>query len=247
MKNILILSLSALLSTMSLFGQKNSPGTIRVSGSPLDRDGVVKWLNDANNPQALKSNQNLDLSGIEGSVYYNEKFIAGNVYYLDKVYGNYPMRYNAFSDEVEIQRTGSNKMESVYKSMSLSCDIDNEKYVYTKYFNQKGVIQEGYLIRLNPKQKYTLYQKKSKIFKEGKKAATSMHPSYPPKFEDKHDYFLAKENEFPAHFKYSKKELTELFGQEKAAGIKDFVKEHKIKSTNKEDLIKLIEYLNTDL
>ena len=65
MKNTLILSLSVILSTMSLFGQKNSPGTIRVSGSPLDRDGVVKWLNDANNPQALKSNQNLDLSNIE--------------------------------------------------------------------------------------------------------------------------------------------------------------------------------------
>lgn len=247
MKNTLILSLSVLLSTINLFGQKNSTATIRVSGSPLDRDGVINWLNEANNPQAVKSNQNLELSSIEGSVYYSEKFIPGNVYYLDKVYGNYPMRYNAYSDEIEIQRTGSNKMESIYKSTSLSCDIDNEKYVYTKYFNQKGIIQEGYLIRLNSLQKYTLYQKKSKIYKEGKKAATSMHPSYPPKFEDKYDYFLATDNEFPACFKHSKKELTELFGQEKATDIKDFVKQNKIKSTNKEDLIKLIEYLNTDL
>lgn len=247
MKNTLILSLSVLLTTISLWGQNNSQGTIRVSGSPLERDGVLKWLNDVNNTQALKNNQSLELSSIEGSAYYNEKFIAGNVYYLNKVYGNYPMRYNAYSDEVEIQRAGSKKMESVYKSVSLSCDIGSELYIYTKYLNQKGVIQEGYLIRLNPRQKYTLYEKKSKIYKEGKKAATSMHPNYPPKFEDKHDYFLAIENEFPVYFKNSKKELTEFFGQEKVSEIRDFIKQHKIKSNNSEDLIKLIEYLNTAL
>lgn len=244
MKNTIILSLSILLTTISVLGQNNSPGTASVSGSALERDGVLKWLNDINNSQTVKRNQNMDLSSIEGSVYYNEKFIPGNVYYLNKVYGNFPMRYNAFSDEVEIQRNGSNELESVYKSMSLSCDIDKEKFVYTKYFNQKEIIQEGYLIKLNSLQKYTLYQKKSKIYKEGRKAATSMHPNYPPKFEDKHDYYLGTNNEFPRYFKLSKKELTELFGAKKASVIKDFVKRNKIKSTNKEDLIKLVEYLN---
>lgn len=247
MKIALLISLSLLLNTQILLAQNSSPGTVRVSGSPLQRDGVLKWLNDANNAQSAKSNQNFDVSSIEGSPYYNEEFIPGNIYYLDKIYGNYPMRYNAFSDEVEIQRTGSNSMESVYKSMSLSCDIDGEKFIYAKYINQKGIAQEGYLIRLNSSQKYILYQKFSKLYKEGKKAATSMHPSYPPKFEDKHEYFLSADNEFPVYFKPSKKELTDLFGQERAADIKDYIKQNKIKLTRKEDLQMLTEYLNSDL
>lgn len=247
MKIALLITLCFLLNTQILLCQRNSPGTVSVSGSPLERDGVLKWLNDANNSQSAKGNQNMDVSIIEGSPYYNVEFIPGNIYYLDKIYGNYPMRYNAFSDEVEIQRTGSNKMESVYKSMSLSCDIDSEKFIYAKYFNQKGVIQEGYLVRLNSLQKYILYQKKSKIYKEGKKAATSMHPSYPPKFEDKYEYYISIDNELPVYFKPSKKELAELFSQEKASDIKDFIKQNKIKLTHKEDLMKLLEYLNSDL
>ncbi len=246
MKIVFIIIFSLLLNTPILMAQRNSPGTIRASGSPLDRDAVLKWLNDADNSQSSKGNQSLDLSSIEGSPYYNEEFIPGNIYYVNKIYGNYPMRYNAFSDEVEIQRTGSNTMESVYKSMSLSCDIDGEKFIYAKYINQKGIMQEGYLNSLNSSQKYVLYEKKSKIYKEGKKAATSMHPSYPPKFEDKHEYFLSADNELPVYFKPSKKELTELFGQDKASDIKAYVKQNKIKLTQKDDLLKLIEYLNSN-
>lgn len=247
MKIVFIIIFSLLLNTPILMAQRNSPGTIRASGSPLDRDAVLKWLNDADNSQSSKSNQSLDVSSIEGSPYYNEEFIPGNIYYVNKIYGNYPMRYNAFSDEVEIMRTGSKTMESVYKSMSLSCDIDGEKFIYAKYRNQKGIVQEGYLNRLNSSQKYILYEKKSKIYKEGKKAATSMHPSYPPKFEDKHEYFLSADNEFPVYFKPSKKELTELFGQDKASDIKAYIKQNKIKLTQREDLLKLIEYLNSNL
>ncbi|MBT8183150.1 MAG: hypothetical protein KJO53_16340 [Eudoraea sp.] len=247
MKIVLLITLSFFLNAQILLSQRNSPGTASVARSPLENDAVLKWLNDANNSQSSKGNQNLDVSSIEGSPYYNAKFIPGNIYYLEKIYGNYPMRYNAFSDEVEIQRAGSNKMESVYKSMSLSCDIDSEKFVYSKYINQKGEVQEGYLIRLNASQKYILYQRKSKIYKEGKKAATSMHPSYPPKFEDKYEYFLSADNEYPVYFKPSKKELAELFGQEKSSDIKDFIKQNKIKLTQKEDLMKLVEYLNSDV
>lgn len=247
MKIVLLIAVSFFLNAQILLSQRNSPGTASIARSPLENSAVLKWLNDSNNPQSAKGNQNLDVSSIEGSPYYNEEFIPGNIYYLEKIYGNYPMRYNAFSDEVEIQRTGSNSLESVYKSMSLSCDIDSEKFVYAKYINQKGVIQEGYLIRLNVSQKYILYQRKSKIYKEGKKAATSMHPNYPPKFEDKYEYFLSTDNEFPVYFKPSKKELTQLFGQEKASDIKDYIKQNKIKLTQKEDLMKLIEYLNSDV
>ena len=74
-----------------------------------------------------------------------------------------------------------------------------------------------------------------------------MHPSYPPKFEDKYEYFLSADNEFPVYFKPSKKELTELFGQERAADIKDYIKQNKIKLTQKEDLLMLTDYLNSNL
>ncbi|MBT8291975.1 MAG: hypothetical protein KJN70_01775, partial [Eudoraea sp.] len=61
------------------------------------------------------------------------------------------------------------------------------------------------------------------------------------------EYFLSADNEYPVYFKPSKKELAELFGQEKSSDIKDFIKQNKIKLTQKEDLMKLVEYLNSDV
>ncbi len=83
MKIVLIITFSLLLNTPILMAQRNSPGTIRASGSPLDRDAVLKWLNDAENSKSSKSNQSLDVSSIEGSPYYYEEFIPGKIYYVN--------------------------------------------------------------------------------------------------------------------------------------------------------------------
>ncbi|WP_276392790.1 hypothetical protein [Eudoraea chungangensis] len=243
MQKSLLSFLSFLFISISLNAQSTAPGSVRAQGNPLDRDMALRWLNNADNMNRARRSK-LDLSTIEGSVYYNENFIKGDVFYLTKLFDSYPMRYNAFSDEIEIQRTEGSPLESVYKSTSLTCIIDNESYVYSKYFDSKGEIKEGYIIRLNEGSKYVLFEKKTKVYKEGRKGATSMHPTYPPKFEDKHDYFISADGEVPVQFKGSKKELTAIFGNEKASELKSFIKKNKIKLNKEEDLVKLMEFVN---
>ena len=225
--------------------QSSAPGSVRAQGSPLERDMALRWLNNANNMNRARGTK-LDLNDIEGSVYYNDQFVKGDVFYLDKLFDSYPMRYNAYSDEIEIRRTEASALESVYKSTSLTCIIDNERYIYAKYFDNNGEVKEGYIIRLNEGPKYVLFEKKSKVYKEGKKATTSMHPTYPPKFEDKHNYYISTDGEYPIHFKGSKKELTAIFGSDMASELKSFIKENKIKLNNEQDLIKLMDFVNSN-
>lgn len=244
MKKLLLLFVSIVLAILTTTAQGTSPGTVRAQGSPLERDMALRWLNNASNMNRARANS-LDLSDIEGSVYYNENFVQGQVYYLDKLFDSYPMRYNAYSDEIEIRRTEGSALESVYKSTSLTCKFGGEDYVYSKYFDSKDEIKEGYLIRIYDGPKYILFEKKGKIYKEGRKAATSMHPTYPPKFEDKHGYYISSNKKVPVHFKGSKKELGAIFEGEDNADIKSYIKKNKLKLTKEEDLIQLLKYVNS--
>ncbi|WP_276392788.1 hypothetical protein [Eudoraea chungangensis] len=250
MKKSLGFAILFLIITISLNAQSGpggaSPTGLQSIGGSGDLDRLTRWLNNASN-NIRTSASKISLENIEGSVYFNDEFIKGDVFYLDKLFDSYPMRYNAYNDEIEIRRSKDSPLESVYKSTSLTCIVDNQSYLYSKYFDGKGEIKEGYIIRLNQGPKFVLYEKKSKLYIEGRKAATSMHPSYPPKFDDKHEYFISVDREIPVLFKGSKKELSAVFGSEKTDEIKSFIKQNKIKLNKEEDLIKLLDFVNTNV
>lgn len=107
---------------------------------------VINWLNELNKKSSqLGEDENLKLTDIEGSMYFNKDFILGKTYYRNELYENFLIRYNAFSDQIEIKREDKN-IEGLYKSAAISCEINREKFIFLKFIDNNGLLDEGYLV-----------------------------------------------------------------------------------------------------
>ena len=177
-------------------------------------------------------------SKIKGSEYFDEKFKPANVKYFGKdLNQNIFLRYNAYTDEIEF--TNNPKTQSsdkiLMKNINISCQIEGEKYIYTDYIDENDFRKKGYLIELFLGKKYVLYEKKLKIFMEGSNAKTSLERSFPPRFVEKHKYFISKNNTTKIEVKLNKKSLIDFLGVEEEL-IKKIIKERKLKFKQSSDL-----------
>ena len=177
-------------------------------------------------------------SKIKGSEYFDEKFKPANVKYFGKdLNQNIFLRYNAYIDEIEF--TNNPKTQSsdkiLMKNINISCQIEGEKYIYTDYIDENDFRKKGYLIELFLGKKYVLYEKKLKIFMEGSNAKTSLERSFPPRFVEKHKYFISKNNTTKIEVKLNKKSIIDFLGVEEEL-IKKIIKERKLKFKQSSDL-----------
>ena len=177
-------------------------------------------------------------SKIKGSEYFDEKFKPAYVKYFGKdLIQNIFLRYNAYSDEIEFTNNpktqSSNKI--LMKNINISCQIEEEKYIYTDYIDENDYRKKGYLIELFSGKKYILYGKKLKIFMEGSNAKTSLERSFPPRFVEKYKYFISKNNTPKKEVKLNKKSIIDFLGVEEDL-IKKIIKERKLKFKQPSDL-----------
>ena len=175
---------------------------------------------------------------IKGSEYFNEKFKPADVKYFNKnLNQNIFLRYNAYSDELEF--TNNPKTQSsdkiLMKNINISFQIGGEKYIYTDYIIENDSRKKGYLIELFSGKKYVLYEKKLKIFMEGSNAKTSLERSFPPRFVEKHKYFISKNNTTKMEVKLNKKSIIDFLDVEEKL-IKKIIKERKLKFKQSSDL-----------
>ncbi|WP_430968549.1 hypothetical protein [Spongiimicrobium sp. 2-473A-2-J] len=249
MRQILPLLAAVLLYGFNGWGQ-NGAGFQQVSqlrggGAGGMNLAAISYYNELSKklPETTDGRQ-LTASNIEGSMYFTDKFVPGTVYYLDKVFGNFPMRYNAFTDQIEIRKEGSTVLEAMHQSPGLSSQILNTKYTFLSYRNSKGDMEEGYLVPLTLGEKYRLYEKRSKAFKEGQAAKTSFHKTTPHKFVDRQAFYIARDAENPKYFKGSKKELIAFFGADVANTLKSYIKQNRLNLSEQKDMIALVAHAN---
>ena len=179
---------------------------------------------------------------IKGSEYFDEKFKPADIKYFDKdLNQNIFLRYNAYSDELEF--TNNPKTESsdkiLMKNINISCQIEEEKYIYTDYIDENNFKKKGYLIELFSGKKYGLYEKRLKIFMEGSNAKTSLERSFPPRFVEKYKYFISKKNNTKKEIKLNKKNIIDFLDLEEEL-IKKIIKERKLKFKQSSDLKALL-------
>ena len=206
---------------------------------------ALNWFNDVRNKTAkLGVQQKLSLEDIQGSVYLNDDFVEGTIYYRSEPYGEFKVRYDAFNDEIELKRNGLAQIEAIHKNESISCLINNKRLVYKSFFNGKGNVVKGYLIQLNTDGEYALYERRMKIFKEGKQAKTSLQNSFPHRFQDKTELYGAKANGDLKIINQNKKGLVDFFGSENEKKIKAYIKENNIDLKKTTDLIRCVNYMN---
>ncbi|MEK9567182.1 MAG: hypothetical protein VW125_08740 [Flavobacteriaceae bacterium] len=189
--------------------------------------------------------QTLSVNQIKGSPYYDESFKLAEVEYFGKILEEKTyLRYNAFSDELEMVSNPQLKESEtiLIKNNKVACVIDGLSYRYLGYLNEDEPPAVGYVIELFKGQKIALYERNEKIYMEATQARTSLERSFPARFVDKKRFYIAIDNGSLEEVKLSKKKiLTSLKNYN--AEIKSFISETGTKLKNPEDVIELLAFL----
>ena len=179
---------------------------------------------------------------VKGSEYFDNAFKPAEVKYFDKdLDDNIFLRYNAYKDEIEFsnnpKKLSSDKV--LMKNMNISCSIEGEKYIYTKYINVNELRKEGYLIELFLGKKYALYEKRIKVFMDGSEAKTSLERSFDPRFVEKFKYYVSKNNSEKKEIKINKKSLVDFLDLD-FMNKKKIFKQSKLKFKKASDIIAIL-------
>ena len=203
---------------------------------------VVKKINvgDQNVSNVFRASNLSSLKGVVGPAYRNVIFEIGMIYRNKDSVKTY-LRYNGLNDEIEIalSKDATSTTNAVKKSESISCKINNDFFVYKEYIDENKFKTKGYLIRVYGGEKYNLYVRDKKVFKEGEKSKNSLESDRPPRFVDKQTIFIQYMSDLPKPTKLKYKKFSESIANEdkfKLANLKK--RDKKINSLDR--LISLI-------
>lgn len=202
--------------------------------------------------QAVRNRQPIEKKiKIQGSRFFHEDFRKASIHTNDGVEGVLYLRYDGFGDQFEIQPISEEEETQVLLPREdIYCTINGTAAKYRSYFDKKRNYKQGYLFVLADLGDMVLYEKKAKLFKEGKEARTSLELDVPNRFVESRQLYLGKKNgdkEDIQYFKASKKEIYALFDGEPEASkkIKQFVSKNKLNLKESEDIARVLRYYKT--
>ncbi len=186
-----------------------------------------------------------ELSNISGSPYDEKEFKLGQVYSSNVALGKYLLRYNIFNEEIESIDENS-KTTSFPKNNNLNFLINNRLLIYRDYiFPKENINKSGYYHVLSNGKNVLLLLKKNKIFKDGTKAQNSYQKDVNPRFLDRQILLIEnkKNDKILIGKNINKKQILDLFENNK--NIERYMKIKKTKTNNQDDLVSLIDYINS--
>jgi len=182
---------------------------------------VIKKINNENKGSNNFTDTNISsLEGIIGTPYRNNSFENGTIYKNKDSVKTF-LRYNGLNDEIEISlsENATSSKNSVIKSEVITCRIRNELFIYTEFIDEKKIKTKGYLIKTYSGEKYNLYIRDKKVFKDVEKAKNSLELDKPAKFLDKRTFFIQYMSDFPKPVKLKYKKISELIAREDQAKL----------------------------
>ena len=235
----------ALLFTAAAFSQQ----TVNITSTHAP--SVVLFLVPHNNPLfALGYTNDTNKSILEvadGSQFHEEEFKDATISSSKTVF---KARYNAYLDEMEIKRQ-DDKIGYINKNLKkekISFQTENRTYkiLETDNYNKKRIL--GYFEILKENDYVSLYRKDLKQLNIGLEKTPYMIPA--PKsiteFRDTKSEFYVEFKQSGHAIKLSRTRggVAKLF-EEKKEIIKQYIKDNNLKVTKEEDIIKVIDYINT--
>ncbi|PRX53691.1 hypothetical protein [Flagellimonas meridianipacifica] len=245
---VYLLSLALAVSTISTaqLGASN----FSASNADLDASGRNPRLDFAF--QQVRNQKPIEKKiKIQGSAYFHEDYRKASIYSGDGIEGVLFLRYDGFRDQFEIKPTTNNEETQVLLPREdIYCVLDGKTAKFKSYNDKKGKFKQGYLFILADLEDMILYERQTKLFKEGKEARTSLELNVPNRFVESRQLFLGKKNgdeEEIQFFKTSKKEVYALFDNEPEASkkIKQFVSKNRLNLKETADVAKVFRYYNT--
>ena len=213
------------LSSLICFGQSS----FSYGSSSSELFEVTKKIN------SVKSYDN-NLGDIVGSAYMNDEFQSGVIFKNSESDGSWFIRYNAYNDEMEISKdiSSTSSAEALLKTSEIYCVIGKDKYIFKNYTDESNSEKEGYLREVFNGEKYEVYVRDIKKFKEETKAKTTLENDTPAKFSYKNKILIAKKNNKPITIKLkSKKIINALLQEDKKLFLKNNPSPRKIKDLSK--------------
>lgn len=231
MKKSLVLLLIGLIG-LPIFSQTNDA---------IYKIGVRQIAIDQNNEFLNLTDAEFKL--IEGSPYANDEFMEGSIFQGDELLQkNVLLRYNIFSDEIEIK---TSKNESNYNALvkrsGMLIKIFNDVYTLIPF---EGSDEKGqYFKVLTTGEHLSLYKKSTVTFNQRTFAKTSYDRDRPANFSRSDSYFLATKTGNFVEMPDSKSKVLKLM-KNKEAEIKVYIKSNRINLKDEVDIMKLVKYYN---
>ena len=222
-----------------------------VVGEPNQYESTWRNLQVVRDILNNQDNSNsIDFKDIKGSPYYNHQFKKSKFFVGNKLFGVFNLRYNIYSDEIEViddnqlKNIGTNKLDlkAFLRLDNSKAIIDGQVIELYNYKDDKSIISKGYFIELNKNKKYTLLQRKRCVLTPAKKAPTFNQASRAAKFNIYNDYYLLTSGDrYPKKIQLKKNSILEMFPDKKYL-LKTYIKNKKLKIKKSEDLADIINY-----
>lgn len=200
---------------------------------------------DANFDAAFRGLSEDQLSDMKGSAYENESFLLGNIYQNDKLVSkNVLLRYNAFSDEIEIKNGNDDSYGALLKNADTYTRIMDNIYIFIP---KDGSNLKGHYFKiLTSGEHFELYSKMEATFRPPSFAKTSYDSDQPARINQETSYYLVSKRGTFYELPTSKSKIVKVMGLKKKE-INTYIKKERIDVNSEKDLIKLVNYYNSIL
>ncbi len=200
-----------------------------------------------NNTSTIFQTKKRDFSDVKygGSPYFNDNFQVGTPYIKNEKQQQIPMRFNAFTDEIEMMSGNEGEIYNLIKKGYISAEIGDKFYSLHIFLDQDFKEKEGYLIALSKPGKVQFFFKPIKKLTKAKEPKSSYETYFPPSFVDESTYFVISSKKPIANIiKLKKKDILNLLADKKNE-VESYVSNEKLDYKNEGDVIKIINYYNS--
>ncbi|MFK7782235.1 hypothetical protein [Psychroserpens sp.] len=183
---------------------------------------------------------------VKGTPYILNEFMPGKVLFEEQTQ-IFNVRYNAFNDVVEVKKDNGD-LDALNKELTgitITLIKDKKSYRAYNYIDSKtGENKSGYFVIASNSPKPLLVKEKI-VFKDKQKAKSGYDKARPAEYKRKDDlYFTLNEKGIAIELPSNKKELAKTFPKH-TKDVLSFIKANKIKTSKQNDLIRLLNYINT--
>ncbi len=186
---------------------------------------------------------NAKIDKASGSPYSNDNFFDAQITIMDTVV-TVPVKYNVVLDEMEFRKEDKTYALVAKENTVVRMLTSKLNYSYVKY-NLNGTTKKGFLIKKTTNDKINFFLKQVITYVPFKEAVNAYSQPTPAHYRKDSDVFLiglsdGNITEMPS----KKKDLLKMFPNNEKQ-IEDFLKSNKISFKDENDLISLVNYLDT--
>lgn len=185
----------------------------------------------------------IDWNNVKGSPYLDEKYQIAQFFVGDKSYGNIMMRFNTYSNEIELFPEDGKEIGALMKIDDSRVVFENKTLQLFDYKDEEGSEKKGYFLVLNDEKNVQLLLRKKCVFSPNEKALTANQADRAAKFTQYDYYYIVKDGE-PIQVDPKKKDILKLFPESEKA-ISNFIKSKKLNLKKEADFAKLIDFIAT--